>query len=199
MKFGKISMDSSVNANDVDTAVNELEQKRMELHQIIERINAQRKDIKDKLNSVEKDIEAIIEGRYDNSGYTFNTDSILSDSETLAKLIQQRTKLDIAKDLPNYADPEFREKSIQYIMALAEEVTEEMKAASKRMHETRDSITALQNSLDEQEQSARDIWGKWMSGLMDIGIHEASLYGNETITNYTLYAADYMKICEKYH
>ena len=162
---------------------------------VVDRISKQRKEIAEQSENIRDRIRVLAEGS--KSILSFSTKELLSESDSVANLSRQYHNLERAKKLPNYADKEFRELSLPYVFAIAEQITEESSQCSERIKQAQDEIKLLNAQIDSDRDLMRSISGKWSKALMEIGINEKSLF-NPRIHNYTLLAGIYSELCKKY-
>ena len=171
--------------------------KREELLCVRDRIRNQQKELDEKCREIERQIIRISIGTDDVS--SFDVKKLLSwkKESNLSALQEQLSTLKKAKKLPLYADEEYRQLSIPYLMELAEKKTEESEKICLKIKDALDEIKALNDSIEKYNEERLDVADEWSKALLEIGITDPR-YHNRKITDYTGLAKIYKEACKKY-
>ncbi len=167
-----------------------------ELLRVANRIQQQRRELDERSNALKERIERI---RADNNNgiNSFNAADLLRDDQTLSSLARQKERLDNAKKLPNYADAEFRELSIPFVNALAEEKTARAEELAKQIEKAQAGIKELEEEIDNCRFGLRSLSGEWMASLREIGIYDRELFCPD-VCDFTSFVRDYKELCAKF-
>ena len=178
------------------TAKTNTRSEREEILRVADRIQQQRKELDERSNALKERIERL---RADNNNgiNSFNAADLLREDQTLSSLARQKERLDNAKKLPNYADAEFRELSIPFVNALAEEKTARAKELAKQIEKAQAGIKELEEEIDSCRFGLRSLSGEWMASLREIGIYDRELFCLD-VCDFTLFVRDYKELCAKF-
>lgn len=167
-----------------------------ELLRVANRIQQQRRELDERSNALKERIERL---RADNNNgiNSFNAADLLRDDQTLSSLARQKERLDNAKNLPNYADAEFRKLSLPFVNALAEEKTAKAKELANQIEKAQAEIKELEEEIDNCRFGLRSLSGEWMASLREIGIYDRQLFCPD-VCDFTLFVRDYKELCAKF-
>lgn len=164
--------------------------------EIVRRIETEKEEIRKELATTEAELNARQSGTTKASG--FNVKEILENDndETIEKLRNKKTKLKNALAKPYYADAEFREYSLIYLMGYLEEHNEERERLNKEHAKMEYEHYILPRKMREVEAKQRANIDEFARKMVDIGLagetEGMGLYG----VNYII--DRYKKKCDEY-